>query len=440
MKVIDALKKGSNWILYQPVTDRAGGPVDEQDIRTELQFLYDKGFRGVVTYAFDNGREKIPEIAKEIGFQQVIAGLWATNATYETEKANLTEARRSKIDGYVVGNETQLRGDVTPQDLVTRIREIRALSGKPTTTSDAWYLYRSNGCLHAGDWIFPNLHPFFDPGQRAHQDPTGGADFVKTKLVEHFTQMRDTDGKDVVLHEAWWPSAQDGNPTDSSYQGAGSPENQKRFFEALASAGVKFVYGEAFDQSWKKEGDTKMGGVGGHWGLWHDTETAKLVTDVINYGYRKGYQSPAPQNLLAMDTVFTDMAKQELGASLAHGQQPLGGVDAPQGAQRSLSQIAMAQVRSALGGYVQEHSIDAIKVDSTTTVGKDIQLDVTFEMRYKLRNPVSHRMTFVLSPSGKEYHGDSWTLTSLSQDTTGRFQFNEQSLNLMRGALKRIQE
>jgi hypothetical protein len=129
---------------------------------------------------------------------------------------------------------------------------------------------------------------------------------------------------------------------------------------------------------------------------------------------------------------------QQKGAPLAQGQQLLGSVDAPQGAQRSLSQIAVDQLWSARDGFRQGHRLVNIKVDSTTTVGKDIQLDVTFEMLDNRRNPLSQRVTFVLSHGGKEHHGDSWSLKSLSQDTTSSFQFTEQSLNVVRGALKRI--
>src|SRR5262249_48881131 len=106
LSVTDALKKGSNWIIYEPKTAASGQYVGEAQIRQELQMLYNKGFRGIVTYAFDNGREEIPRIAKEVGFQQVIAGLWAVG-NYEGEKANLTADRLKYIDGICVGNETQ---------------------------------------------------------------------------------------------------------------------------------------------------------------------------------------------------------------------------------------------------------------------------------------------------------------------------------------------
>ena len=61
MNVMQALRAGSNWIIYEPITATAGQQVGEAQIRSELQMLYSKGFRGLVTYAFDNGREHYDE-------------------------------------------------------------------------------------------------------------------------------------------------------------------------------------------------------------------------------------------------------------------------------------------------------------------------------------------------------------------------------------------
>src|SRR5262249_636281 len=150
-----------------------GQKVGEAQIRDELQMLYNKGFRGIVTYSFDNGREEIPRIAKEMGFQQVIAGLWAMD-NYEGEKANLTADRLNKIDGICVGNETQVGGSYSIDVLKSRVAEIRQHSGgKPTTTADAWHLYQQTDpqgniqpteLMRVGDWVFPNLHPWYEDG------------------------------------------------------------------------------------------------------------------------------------------------------------------------------------------------------------------------------------------------------------------------------------
>jgi exo-beta-1,3-glucanase (GH17 family) len=299
MNVIEALKAGSNWITYEPITSQPAQPVGETQIRNELQLLYNRGFRGLVTYAFDNGRQEIPRIAKDIGFQQVIAGIWIdrNDQTYQNQKANLTPQRLQYIDGLVVGNEVRLRNDLSLDQLRQRVDQIKTLTGKPATTADAWHLYVSEpGLMQVGDWVFPNLHPFYERSRAggwdpAHQDPDQAMKFLQGVLQNHFSSSK-TGGKLVALHESWWPSAQDGPIGDPSYKDSGTPEKQRRYFELLAQSGVVFVYGEAFDQSWKgNEGDTAaMGRFGTHWGLYHDTTSAKDVVSVIQTGYRPGYR------------------------------------------------------------------------------------------------------------------------------------------------------
>ncbi|HEY7315584.1 MAG TPA: hypothetical protein VH643_40020 [Gemmataceae bacterium] len=319
LSVTDALKKGSNWIIYEPKTAAGGQYVGEAQIRQELQMLYNKGFRGIVTYSFDNGREEIPRIAKEVGFQQVIAGVWAVG-NYEGEKANLTADRLKYIDGICVGNETQLRGDYSIDVLKSRVDDIRRDSGgKPTTTADAWHLYQQNNkpteLMKVGDWVFPNLHPWYEGGwKEAHQKPAFGVQFVQAVLRDHFNAGK-TEGRVVALHESWWPSDSHGAKED--YAGSATPQHQREYFEALAKTNINFIYGEAFDQAWKSnEGDNpNMGRFGGHWGLWQDVNTAKEVVNTIYTGERPGYRgalaNQARPDTAAVDGLFSYLAQLE---------------------------------------------------------------------------------------------------------------------------------
>jgi len=293
--VTDALKAGSNWIIYEPRESAAGQQVDEATLRKDLTMLYNKGFRGLVTYSFDNGRENIPTIAKEIGFQQVIAGIWAVN-NYNTEKANLTADRIKAIDGFCVGNETQLRHDYSVDELKSRVDEIRTLSGgKPTTTSDAWHMYLPDQggtkLMQVGDWVFPNFHPYYQqadgPGWNPHRNIDQAVKFVNEVILPEKFNSSATGGRIVALHESWWPSDSEGQTGD--YTGAASPQQQKEYFEKLSKTNVAFVYGEVFDQDWKKdEGqeNPNRGKFGGHWGLWDANGNAKIAVDTLYLGDR----------------------------------------------------------------------------------------------------------------------------------------------------------
>jgi hypothetical protein len=80
---------------------------------------------------------------------------------------------------------------------------------------------------------------------------------------------------------------------------------------------VVFVYGEAFDQSWKdNEGDfNRMGRFGAHWGLWQDVNTPKEVVNTIYTGERPGYRgalaNQARPDTAAIDALFADLARLE---------------------------------------------------------------------------------------------------------------------------------
>jgi exo-beta-1,3-glucanase (GH17 family) len=265
--------------------------------------LFNRGFRGLVTYSFYNGREEIPRIAKQIGFQQVIAGIEARD-NYATEKANLTPDRVQYIDGFVVGNEGLYFKQYSLATLQARMAEIKSLSGgKPTTTSEPWNIYDGTGdpnVVHGltgvGDWIFPNLHSFYEQGwPPAHEQPAKGVEFV-TNVYNKFFASKATPTRPAVLHESWWPSALDplgGQPISPSYRNTGTQANQASYFRLLATKPVLFIYGEAFDEPWKTgEGKPDTGDPGPHWGLWHDVQTPKAVVDVIQTGARTQLHQP----------------------------------------------------------------------------------------------------------------------------------------------------
>jgi exo-beta-1,3-glucanase (GH17 family) len=297
MGVIQALQYGANWVIYEPVTATPGAYVSPDQITRELTVLYNRGFRGLVTYSFYNGREEIPRIAKQVGFQQVIAGIEAQDH-YQTEKSNLTPDRLRYIDGFVVGNEGLYFHKYDLATLKSRMAEIKALSGgKPTTTSEPWNIYDGTGDKNAvpgltalGDWIFPNLHPFYEQGwPPAHEEPAKGVQF-DADVYKKFFASKASPSRPAVLHESWWPSAVDswrGNPVPPSYRKTGTLANQAAYFRILATTPVPFIYGEAFDEPWKSgEGDAGTGDPGTHWGLWHDTRSPKNVVGVIQTGPR----------------------------------------------------------------------------------------------------------------------------------------------------------
>ena len=330
MDTITALTSCRNWTIFP--SPNGNDSADDETLRKQLQFLYNKGFRGVSTYTLKGNMKDVPKIAKGIGFQKVIVGLWDP----PREIAVIADVKDS-IDGVMVGNEGLLRSTLKPpvppywtlaqlQGWVNDVR--RGYPTKLVTTSDAWTMYFPNpgnpygsAPMRVGDFLFPNLHAFWDNNPAGNglfsANPNLGAEFVRLNVNKWFLdRSRNPKPRVVVLHESWWPSdlretttihcaLQPNNPPPNPppptggqpyggrpYTEAGQAQFSK---ELLTKQGVKFVWGEPFDIP-TKQAECKTpppDGYGGdpapYWGLWepwqNDTATPKNVTSVIDYGH-----------------------------------------------------------------------------------------------------------------------------------------------------------
>ena len=284
--VLEALQTSRAWIDYSPARPFdfviRKHPVTEQQLQTELELLYDHGFRGLVTNAMTYGLEAAPGVAKRLGFRHVIAKLWwADDATLEIEKRNVAQAI-ADIDALVVGNETvhkaMVRGEPGDEAVARLQREIESAQrayGKPVTTGlhrDDWVRYPEIA-TEFGDFVFPNLQPWW---VQLRNNPETAAQWV----IEALQVIRDTPGmpqdRVIVIQEATYPSA--ALPPESA-PGA-TPDNQKRFVQRLIASGVPFIYGFAFD-SWFAQETSPPGGFGG---LWDDQRQPKPVVAVLDLG------------------------------------------------------------------------------------------------------------------------------------------------------------
>ncbi len=284
--VLTSLQTSRAWINYVPARpfDFEGGasPVPEDQLRTELEMLHDFGFRGIVTNAMTYGLEAVPRVAKEVGFQHVIAKLWwATDDLLDVEKANVAEAI-DDIDAIIVGNEPVHKAifdGVSGDEALERVRmEIEGMQeayGKPVSTGlhrDEWILYPEMA-TELGDFTFPNLQPWW---ALARNDPEIAAQWV----IGAYELIRQTPGmaadRVLVAQEAEFPTH--ALPPESA-PGA-TPENQVVFYQRLIESGIPFVYGFSFDQWYAREGSPP----GGYGGLWDDEYQPKPVVDVLDLG------------------------------------------------------------------------------------------------------------------------------------------------------------
>lgn len=286
--VTTSLQNSRAWINYAPAKpfDMVIGKhsATEDQLRRELSLLFDRGFRGLVTNMMTYGCEATPRIAKEVGFEHVVAKLWWTDdQTLEVEKRNVDKEIES-IDAIVVGNETVhkavSRGQ-QPQAAVDRlgdeIEKLQKRHGKPVTTG----LHRDDWAAHPeiatefGDFVFANLQPWW---VQLRNDPETAAKWV----VDVIQVIRDTPGmpsdRVVLIQEAAFPS---GAIPQEAAPGA-TPLAQKIFFESLIATGEQFVYGFAFDAYFAAK-SSPPGGFGGLWDADLNPKPAAAILDLGRY-------------------------------------------------------------------------------------------------------------------------------------------------------------
>jgi exo-beta-1,3-glucanase (GH17 family) len=239
-------------------------------IRSTLKTLQPYTSR-VRTFGSCSGLENVPRIAREMGFG-VVASAWISRDLQANEKqiAGLLASAPKYAEMLVVGSETLLRGDVTPEQLIQYIERVRAEVRKqgfntPVTTADVWDRLKQNPKLmQACDVLFPNIYPFWE---------NVAIENAISHLIARYNEMKGLAGsKPVIISEAGWPS--DGNP-----QGVAVPslKNAAFYFQSVrkwASANqIPCFYFESFDEWWKTE---EPGGVGVHWGMFSNPETGGL--------------------------------------------------------------------------------------------------------------------------------------------------------------------
>ncbi len=108
--------------------------------------------RAIRTYSSTGGAELIPPIAAEFGLK-VTVGAWISKdkARNEREIRSAIELARhnSNVDAIVVGNETIYRGELTIDQLIALIKQVKQSSPVPVTTGEigSVWLRTSRACL-----------------------------------------------------------------------------------------------------------------------------------------------------------------------------------------------------------------------------------------------------------------------------------------------------
>lgn len=242
----------------------------EAELREDMTILARFTDRIRTYTTLDN--EAAPRLAAEYGLR-VTAGAWLDKRleNNEMELAMLiAEAKANPhVDRLMVGNESILRGDMTPKEVAAYIREVKAkVKGVPVSTAEPWHVWlRYPELARTVDFITVHLLPYWEG-----LPVTEAVDYVFDRLNE---LQEAYPKKRIVIGEVGWPSR--GDRRDGS---VASPENQAQFIREFllraAMRGVEFYFMEAFDQPWKIEHE---GRAGAYWGLFNADRSPKFSLD-----------------------------------------------------------------------------------------------------------------------------------------------------------------
>ena len=157
------------------------------------------------TYTVDGGMDRVPQIARRYGMT-VSLGIWISADLEKNEKQlelgiRTALANRRTVDRVIVGNETQLFGYVSPDQLNAYI--LRARAALPArikiTTAEPWSTWMLTPEIgRYVDVIFVHLLPYWE-----NVDIRGS--LKSTEGFYNHIQAEFPD-KQIVVGEAGWPS------------------------------------------------------------------------------------------------------------------------------------------------------------------------------------------------------------------------------------------
>jgi exo-beta-1,3-glucanase (GH17 family) len=214
----------------------------------------------------------LPSIAARHGMK-VTAGVWLDGRTLNDRKEieAVKEAVRlnPNIERILVGNESILTGNLTADQVVAHLKELRRSVRVPVSTAEPWHVWlRYPELARNVDYITVHLLPYWEgiPSE-------GAVDYA----FERYEQIKSRfPNKHVVIGEIGWPSRGERH----TYRGGtatASPLEQaqftREFLARVKGKPVDYFVMEAIDQPWKANNE---GRVGAYWGLFNADRTPKF--------------------------------------------------------------------------------------------------------------------------------------------------------------------
>lgn len=234
--------------------------------------LLSRKFNCIRTYSV-TGMELLPHYAEKYGMQ-LLLGIWINQDKKATQKeisqaVQIAHRYKNIIKGVIVGNETLLRREVTPSQLIHYISQVRKqINEIPVTYADVWEFWMLYPEVAPSvDTITIHILPYWE------NTPTSIDHAIAHVKKAQATVKTLFPDKPIFIGETGWPSQ--GRVREGAWP---SRVNQARFIRGFVALAEKEEWSynliEAFDQPWKRLNE---GAVGGYWGLYDKDRRDKGV-------------------------------------------------------------------------------------------------------------------------------------------------------------------
>lgn len=243
-----------------------GDQVSEEELR-DLMTIIAPHARWIRTFGCGSGQEKAGQIAHEMNLKAAI-GAWLSSDLVANEReivSLISISQAGQVDMAIVGSEVLLRGDLSEEQLIGYINQVKKeVPGIPVTTACTYETILSHPTIiSAVDVVFINYYPYW-----------GGIEVDQAlDAIDNWHQqvVAASGDKEVIVSETGWPSC--GNQVGGAVP---SPENAAFYFQSFISWAeandVPYFYFEAFDERWKVKNEGPQGAC---WGIWDENCSLK---------------------------------------------------------------------------------------------------------------------------------------------------------------------
>lgn len=270
------LKSGMHGIGFSPYQEgqEPGDQLSEKQIRRRLKVI--KPYTNWVrSFSCTEGNELIPKIAKELGMKTMVGAWLGDDAVINAKEiVGLKKlANEGSVDIAAVGNEVMYRGDLTEDELLSFIYDVKSeITDIPVGYVDAYYEFVLRPKItEACDVILANCYPYWEGCS---------IEYSLIYMKDMYNKaVKAGKGKKVIISETGWPSKGEG--LNGAFP---SNENAMKYFINTQlwakEEGIDVFYFSSFDESWKvgAEGD-----VGAYWGIWDKNETPKFYNNSLSF-------------------------------------------------------------------------------------------------------------------------------------------------------------